>query len=272
VAPVITLTTDFGLHDPYVAAMKGVILSLNPDARIVDISHGVRPQQVEQGAFILGSACGYFPPGAVHVAVVDPGVGTGRLPIVLSAPGAVFVGPDNGLLSAALPEATRALAAGGPARVPLPEGLAAHVLAEPRFQRHPVSDTFHGRDIFAPAAAHLSLGVRAEEFGPELREVVAVPPFRGELQPDGSLAGRVLHIDRFGNLVTTVRGDQVEGRRVTVEVCGRRIEGVTRTYGAGEGLMAVTGSAGLLEVAVRNGDAAGALGAEIGAPVRVTFA
>jgi S-adenosylmethionine hydrolase len=267
--PLITLTTDFGLDDPYVAEMKGVILSLNPEARIVDISHGVRPQQIEQGGFILASAYPFFPPGTIHVAVVDPGVGGERLPVLLSTPEAIFIGPDNGLLSAALPEESRALAGDGPAPVQLPGGFSARALSDPRFHRHPVSNTFHGRDVFAPAAAHFSLGVRLEELGAPLTEIVALPPFRAAVQADGSILGRVIHIDRFGNVVTTVHGDQISGAGAVIEIRGVRIEGLSRTYAENEGPIAVAGSTGHLEIALSNGNAAFEIGAQIGDPVRV---
>src|SRR3990172_9289887 len=154
-APVITLTTDFGLSDPYVASLKGVILSINPSATIVDITHAVQPQRIEQGAFLLALSWPYFPAGAIHIVVVDPGVGTERRAIALATPTGTFVGPDNGVLSAALPDEARDAAAKEGRPVPLPPGTAAHLLANEDFQRTPISATFHGRDIFAPVAAHL---------------------------------------------------------------------------------------------------------------------
>ncbi|HEU4758499.1 MAG TPA: SAM-dependent chlorinase/fluorinase, partial [Dehalococcoidia bacterium] len=167
----ITLTTDFGLADAYVGEVKGVIHSIAPAATIVDISHEVPPQAIEEGAFVLAAAWRYFPVGTVHVAVVDPGVGTERAAIAVVTEQAVFVGPDNGVLSAALPEEARKRAGAGPRRVALPRGTAAFLLTNERFQRQPVSATFHGRDIFAPAAAHIASGVRPEEMGPRATEV-----------------------------------------------------------------------------------------------------
>ena len=268
-APIITLTTDFGLSDPYAASLKGVILSVNPDATIVDIAHSLRPQRIDQGAFILASAWPYFPPGTIHVAVVDPGVGTERRAIALATPAGAFVGPDNGILSAALADQTRERAGRGPSPVPLPPGTAAHLLTNDRFHRSPVSATFHGRDIFAPVAAHLSLGIPLDELGPETPEIVALPPFRAAPQPDGSLAGRVIHIDRFGNLVTDVRAEQLPKAPVLVEIRRRRIEGLSPTYGHKRGLQAVIGSTGFLEIALREGNAARELRADIGEPIIV---
>ncbi len=263
--PIIALLTDFGLADPYVGAMKGVVLSLNPDAVLVDISHQVRPQAVEQGAFLLEQAYPYFPPWTVFVAVVDPGVGTARRALALRTPRAFLVGPDNGLLSAALPEAVREQAGEGPAAVTLPEGYIAVAIENERYFRHPVSSTFHGRDIFAPSAAYLSLGTPLESLGPVVTEVVALPPFRARPRPDGALAGKVVHVDRFGNLVTNIRSRDLPGGHIEVEVCGRRVPGLVRTYAEAEGLCALIGSAGYLEIALPMGSAAEALGADIGA-------
>jgi S-adenosylmethionine hydrolase len=228
---IITLTTDFGHADPYVAAMKGVILSLNPVATIVDITHEVRPQQVAQGAFLLSQALPYFPPGTVHAVVVDPGVGTGRRALAVATLDALLVGPDNGVLSAALPDETRRRAGSpGPGAVTLPDGYRAAAITRRRYMREPVSGTFHGRDVFAPAAAHLSLGVALGALGPAVKKVLALPPFRARRRPDGVLEGHVLHVDRFGNLITDVRAEDLSTRRVEVRIGGRRIEGLSRKY------------------------------------------
>ena len=266
---VITLTTDFGLADPYVAAMKGVILSINPRATIVDVSHEVRPQRIEQGAFLLASAWPYFPPGTVHVAVVDPGVGSERRALALKTGDGVFIGPDNGILSAALPGAAREQAEPGGSPLALPPGPRAVVLSSDRFHRRPLSATFHGRDIFAPVAAHLSLGAPFQELGDPTDTIVALPPFRASRRPDGALTGRIIHIDRFGNLVTDVRGDQLPSGRFSVQVGARIVSGPVATYGEGAGLIALVGSAGYLEIALRDGNACAELGADIGQPVSV---
>jgi S-adenosylmethionine hydrolase len=271
-SPIITLTTDFGLADPYVAAMKGVILSISPAATIVDITHQVRPQQVAQAAFLLAQALPYFPRGTIHAVVVDPGVGTARPALALATPEMLLVGPDNGVLSAALPEETRRQAGPGPeaARVDLPEGYRAVALKRRRYMRKPVSATFHGRDIFAPAAAHLSLGMGLEALGPAVTKVQALPPFRARCRPDGALEGRVLHVDRFGNVVTDVRAEDLPKGRIDVSVGGRRIEGLFGTYEEEPALKALVGSAGYLEVACRGGSAAYSLGVDVGDGVLVT--
>ena len=267
--PVITLTTDFGLADPYVASMKGVILSVNPQAVIVDVSHAVRPQRIEQGAFLLEASLPHFPVGSIHVAVVDPGVGTRRRAIALRTPSGTFVGPDNGILSAALPDEIRSRAGEASGRVRLPEGSSGVALSDPRYHRQPVSDTFHGRDIFAPAAAHLSLGVPLSDLGEPVDEVVALPPFRARREPDGFRRGRIVHIDVFGNLITDVRGEDLASPRLTVEVSGRRIAGLQRAYASGQGLTALVGSSGFLEIALTGGSAAAELGIDVGEPVVV---
>jgi S-adenosylmethionine hydrolase len=270
-SPVITLTTDFGLADPYVAIMKGVILSLNPAAAIVDITHQVRPQQVAQAAFLLAQALPYFPPATIHVVVVDPGVGTARRALALVTPEMFLVGPDNGVLSAALPEGTRRQALPGPdsRSVHLPEGYRAVALRPGRYTRRPVSATFHGRDIFAPAASHLSLGVGLEALGPAVRKIQALPPFRAARRFDGSLDGRVMHVDRFGNVVTDVCGEDLQTGRVEVTIGGQRIEGLARTYEGEPDLKALVGSAGYLEVACRGGSAVERLGVDVGDSVLV---
>jgi len=172
-ASIITLTTDFGYDDAYVAAVKGVILSTNPMAQIVDIAHSVEPQNIAQGAFVLGVACRYFPKNTIHLAIVDPGVGSERRGIILKTSSAVFVAPDNGILSYVVSDLC--LAEDQSARHPrdfgrmaFKTGLEAAAISDPRFWRQPVSSTFHGRDIFAPVAAGLSLGISIYEFGEKI--------------------------------------------------------------------------------------------------------
>ena len=267
--PIITLATDFGLRDPYVAAMKGAILTINPATRLVDVSHAIRPQAIEEAVFVTAAAWPYFPPGAIHVVVVDPAVGSTRRLLALRTAGATFVGPDNGVLSAALSDDVRAATGDSPGPVGLPAGYRAVSLTNERYFRSPVSTTFHGRDIFGPVAAHLSLGVTLEQLGEPLERIVALPPFRARRQPDGSLRGRVLHIDAFGNLITDVRVDDLPSRSAAIEVGGRTVEGVSATYEPGAELRAVTGSSGYLEIAAPAGSAAAALKAGLGLTVVV---
>ena len=278
--PLITLTTDFGTEDAYVGVMKGVILGLNPEANIVDITHHVPPQSVEEGAFIIGSSHRYFPKGTVHAVVVDPGVGTSRNAVLLATPSAVFLAPDNGVLSYVLqegfhqkPGASEDLRAAplpteGEA-IDLPPNYLAYRLTNSEFWIHPVSSTFHGRDIFAPVAAHISLGVPPDRLGQRVQRLAWLP----QQQPrwDGAtLVGHVIHVDRFGNLITNIRAGLLPSERsVEVEIQGRRISGLSDSYEAGERVLAIVGSHGNLEISVRNGSAARELKAAVGDPVRV---
>lgn len=262
--PVITLTTDFGSSDAYVAAIKGVILGINPEAIIVDISHDVGPQQVAEAAFILSTAWPYFPPGTIHVVVVDPGVGTARRALLLASESAFFIAPDNGVLSYIV-EHVCSPAAGASTAAPrrLCPKLRAFVLTQPRYWRSPVSHTFHGRDIFAPVAAHLSLGVAPEEMGEAVDSVLAfaVPPPHREA---GVVVGHIVHIDHFGNLITNITEADIAAGVDSVEVAGRSIAGVGQTYAQRRGLVALIGSSGHLEIAVRDGSAARLLKSKVG--------
>jgi len=244
----ITLTTDFGLADSYVGVMKGVILGIDPTATIVDISHDIAPQDVQEAAYVVYTAYSYFPPDTIHVVVVDPGVGSRRRAIALRAAQATFVAPDNGVLSYVL------------AREEMKEAVS---LTNSRYHRPTVSHTFHGRDIFAPVAAHLSRGVPLTELGEPLTEIVTFPLPQPQVLPDGGVAGHILHIDRFGNLILDVgEADFTLGEGIILEVAGRRIQGLGRTFTdvlAGE-LVAYIGSSGHLEIALREGNAAQSLG------------
>jgi S-adenosylmethionine hydrolase len=254
-APIVTLTTDFGTRDAYVAAMKGVVLGIAPHARLVDVSHDVAAHDVTEGALALESAVPFFPAGAVHLAVVDPGVGTARRGLALVSEGAIFVGPDNGLFT------------------PFLEGheWRAFELTAAEYRLRSVSRTFHGRDVFAPAAAHLALGVAPERLGPRIDDPVRLH-WSSMRETHGAVAGTVLHIDRFGNLVTSIRAEAFEAfGPLSIRLAGRPLPFVG-TYGeltpgqAG----ALIGGSGRLEIAVREGSAAARLRARRGTPVVVS--
>ncbi len=253
---IVTLLSDFGLEDPYVAQMKGVVLTINPAARLVDLTHGVPPQDILRGALALEAAYRYFPAGTVHLAVVDPGVGGARRPLAVRADGHYFVGPDNGLLGF--------LFAGRRAR--------AVALRDPAFHRPAVSRTFHGRDVFAPVAAHLSLGVPLGRFGPPVRDPVRLTWPRPRATRAGVL-GQVLLADRFGNLLTNLREADLPGPAAAcvVEVGGARIAGLASAYSERPrgALGALVDSSGRLEIFVREGSARERLGIGPGARVRV---
>lgn len=273
---VITLLTDFGTADGYVAAMKGVILSRNPRAVLVDVTHEVGPQDVRGAAFVLHTVHRYFPPRTVHLVVVDPGVGTERAGLILDTGQALYVGPDNGLFSFLLAEERERSGQEVGLReiahisiVEVPPHWRAVLIAESSFWLPEPSNTFHGRDIFAPVAAHLSLGEPVERFGPRLDTLRAFDVPVARKLPDGGVEGAVLHVDRFGNLITSIRGDELPRGSFTTEVAGRHIEGISRTYADGSGLIVLVGSSGYLEVALSGGSAASATGLGVGSPVRV---
>jgi S-adenosyl-L-methionine hydrolase (adenosine-forming) len=249
--PIITLLTDFGTQDYFVAAMKGVILSANPTAAIVDITHDVPPQDIHAAAFNLLAAYRDFPSGTIHVAVVDPGVGSSRRPILIECAEQVFVGPDNGLFSWICAREGRF--------------LARHLTNE-KFFRHPKSATFHGRDVFAPVAAALSKRVAAEEFGPLIDDLIELEPLTPRANDDGTLEAAIIHIDRFGNCITNLTAEQVANeanRRTMLVVNDHEITGFREFFSADgdadDTLFMISGSTGFIEIAAQNSSAASIL-------------
>lgn len=262
---IVTLLTDFGTSDYFVGAMKGALLSVNPEAVIVDITHEVAPHDVEEAAFTLLAAYETFPEGTVHVAVVDPGVGSARRAIAVEGAGRLFVGPDNGVFGHVYERLGR---------------FRVFHAVERKFFREPVSTTFHGRDLFAPVAGALSLGVRPRKLGPEVTDFVRLP-FAAPFQRHAStLVAAVIHVDRFGNCITNVTtrdlGGEARARGASLVAGGRRIDSFRRFFADDAGApgepFAVWGSAGLLEIAVFKGSAARALGLARGSEVEVVFA
>ena len=262
--PVITLLSDFGLSDSYVGAMKGVISSICPWASIVDITHEAPPQDVLQGAFLLSTAWQFFPSGTVHVAVVDPGVGTERKPLLVQSRDHFFLAPDNGILSLVLPGEDDGAAPFQAYQAAVPQGVEAFALTNSAYWLHPVSNTFHGRDIFAPVAANLLLGAVPADMGERVEEMVrlAVPK---PLRQDGCLTGYVLHLDRFGNIVTNIVMQDIAemSSGIEIEVGKRKISRFSNTYGDTNELTALIGGQGYLEVALPNGNAALELGVRV---------
>jgi len=268
-AAIITLTTDFGIQDTYVAAMKGVILDINPKVTLVDICHSIEPQNIPQAAFLISTAYGYFPKGTIHMVIVDPEVGSRRRAIILKTRKAFFLAPDNGVLSYIIhrPWPKRGLSKAEPKG--LPPGLQAIEISNSKFWHHPVSSTFHGRDIFAPVAAHLSLGVPLQEFGPPITSLKAFPLPKPQLRARGELIGHILHIDRFGNIITDIDREDLPSGKFSIEIAGRQIESLSASYAEADRLLALIGSSGNLEIAVKNSSAAALLGARIGDEVRI---
>jgi S-adenosyl-L-methionine hydrolase (adenosine-forming) len=255
---IITLTTDFGTRDTYAAEMKAAILSIAPDVHIVDVTHEIAPHDVLEGALALEAAAPWFPPATIHVAVVDPGVGTARRGLAMASKDQVFIGPDNGLFTPFLGASA----------------WRAFELTETEFRRATVSPTFHGRDVFAPAAAHVALGLSPERLGPRVTDPVLLAWPRPRVAAYW-IGGAVVHVDRFGNLVTSIPGDALAslGSSLTVRVGARSLPPV-RTYGelARGRAGAVVGSRNRLEIAVNAGSAAAVLGARRGTSVVVSRA
>ncbi|MEW5725443.1 MAG: SAM-dependent chlorinase/fluorinase [Thermodesulfobacteriota bacterium] len=236
--PIITLTTDFGLRDNFVGVMKGVILGLNPQAAIVDLGHEVPAHDPAAAAFLVHTARPYFPEGTIHVVVVDPGVGSDRALLAARAFGQVFLAPDNGVLSYVLEAAPSSVI---------------RELTNTALRLPEISRTFHGRDILAPAAAHLSLGVPFEDLGPETRDFMRLPSLEAHLDQD-RIVGQVVYVDRFGNLVTNIPARQVEaraGRGLTITAAHIFLVGLAEAYSdvkPGQ-WVAVAGSSGFIEIA-----------------------
>jgi hypothetical protein len=256
--PVISLLTDFGLTDTYVGQLKAALLRVSPAAVLVDLTHAVPAQDVRAGAFLLWSAVEAFPEGSLHLAVVDPGVGSARRKVaVRSRRGDILVGPDNGLLVPALEQLG---------------GLAAAVeLTESAYWGPRQSRTFHGRDVFAPVVGHLAAGVALERLGPALAQLQAPFSFPPPSEENGCPVGEVLHVDTYGNLITNLPGTLLPAR-FQVRVGSTIIQGAPHAHYqavAPGGLLALTGSAGLLELSVRDGSAATVLGAGRGTRVHV---
>ena len=269
--PLITLLTDFGTADYFVAAVKGVILAGNPtanSANIVDITHDIPPGDIEAAAFTLLAACSSFPPGTIHVAVVDPGVGSARMPILIKLGEQFFIGPDNGILSYVCDSNES-------------QGVKAELfhLTNAEYFRHPVSATFHGRDVFAPVAAALSIGVQPAQLGTSISNIVRLSQLRPTTSRDGRLLARIIHIDRFGNCVTNITQNDLTAKMMaagaTLRHNGKLVQSF-RNYFAEEmtdkdRVFGIWGSAGFLEIAAANEPAAKLLKARRGDAVIVSI-
>lgn len=259
---IVTLLSDFGLKDPYVAEMKGAILAIWSRAQIVDVSHDVDKFDIQMGAFLLASATPYFPEGTVHVAVVDPGVGTKRKPIVVETRRSFFVGPDNGVLMlAALKEGIRRV----------------YAIENPQFMRSRVSATFQGRDVFAPAAAYLASGCPAPSFGSAVSDYV-VPDFSKPRLEENAVLGNILHVDAFGNVITNISSDSIKmraGEKTKTLKVEMHAETVALNYCAAYGdvppgeAVALVGSHDFLEISVNQGSAAKRFNVKRGDSIRI---
>jgi len=261
--PIITLLSDFGLRDPYVAEMKAVILSICRETSIIDISHEVEKFNIRMGAFILAQAARYFPEGTIHVAVVDPGVGTERRPIIVETKRSLYVGPDNGvLILAAQNESIKCI----------------WEISNPKYMLKNISRTFHGRDIFSPVAAYLAKGVKPSEFGPEIHDPVK-PSFVSPKIKKGVISGEIIHIDGFGNLITNIAQKDLkaaciyEGEFLSVQLGSEQLKlKVCSSYGEVpiNTPLSIIGGTGFLEISVNQGNASKIFNAKVGTSVTLT--
>ena len=256
--PLITLTTDFGTSDHFAGAMKGVIASIAPKARVIDISHDVAAYDITQAGFVIAQAWQCFPKGTIHVVVVDPGVGSARRPILVEAGGQYFIGPDNGVFSLVYEAGAHKVRA----------------ITNAKVFRKNVSRTFHGRDVFAPAAAHLAKGMKAAQFGKIIHDEVRSWSAQPEKSAKGVWRGSILKVDRFGNLITNFhidRFDDVKTHAFELRAAKERIHRLALTYSETEigEMFVIVGSAGYLEIAANQASAAARLGFSAGAPIEL---
>jgi S-adenosylmethionine hydrolase len=261
--PIITLTTDYGINDHLVGVMKGVIFGINPDVNIVDITHGVLPHDILDGALTIGQAYRYYPPKTVHVVVVDPGVGTARRPILVAADQHYLIAPDNGVLSAVYDQT---------------EALSVWNLTSEHYFRQPMSKTFHGRDIFAPVAAWLTKSWQTSAFGEPITDFArfALPKPKAD---GNTIKGVVLRVDHFGNLITNLTQENAaaifaEGAKFTLKVGNGSVATIVATFAQGPAgtPVGIIGSSGYLEISINRGNAARTLGSMRGAEVTVELA
>jgi len=249
---IITLTTDFGLRDAYLGIMKGVILGIFPSAKLVDLSHNLEPQNIQEASYILLSAVKFFPPGTVHLAVVDPGVGSARRAVIVESKPQFLVGPDNGIFTDFINNKSRI-----------------YELTERKFFLNKISQTFHGRDIFAPVSAHLAKGVSPEELGTRIQDPILLARPKPKMIEE-KIKGEVIYIDRFGNLITNIKEEMIPQKPI-IRIMGKEIIGLAKNYAeqAPGTLIAIIGSAGFLEISLTQDNAGQKLKASIGQAVEL---
>lgn len=262
--PLITLLTDFGISDPYVGIMKGIIADIAPKARVIDLTHMITPQNIREGALALDRAYSYFPAGTIHLAVIDPGVGTERHALAIRTDHYLFVGPDNGLFTFVIKRAKSSQ-----------KPIKAVRLENPRYRLEPVSPVFHGRDLFAPAAAYLAAGAALENFGDVIESPVVIPmPFPEAIS--NGYHGEIWAVDHFGSLETNMESNLLSGidpKQIRIKVAGKVVDHWVRTFADGEPgeLVALVNSSGRLCISLVNGSAANELNAGVGTPVDLIF-
>lgn len=261
---VITLLTDFGYTDAYLGSLKGAILSINPSVNLVDITHDILPYDLVGAGFVLRSAANNFPQGTIHLTVVDPGVGSARRPLIVITPPQIFVGPDNGIFSQVLGLDSLSGDEGiVPRYIPLPKNVQAYCLDNSQYWNQPVSETFHGRDVFGPVAAYLSLGVSPDVLGKRIDSMLYIP-FPEVKVSKSSIEGSIIVVDHFGNLVTNIRSSLINTGETLFRIGGHSVNGLSHSYSERGPLLAIIGSHGFVEIALRNGNAAEFLGVGVG--------
>ena len=275
-APVITLTTDFGNQDAYVANIKGIILNINHKATVVDITHTIEPYNIGHAAYIISTVFHYFPSGTIHIVIIDPSVGSQRNAVIFKTPSAIFLAPDNGVLSYIIDELEQPLL--HPTSDIMTELQQKHVpkntqaisITNQNYWNHPVSTTFHGRDIFAPVAAHLSLSTPIQKFGEKIDSLNVFPISHPHLDHEGNMNGKILYIDHFGNLITNIREQYLPQGKISITIGHHTISGLGTCYHQSKGLTAIINSNGYLEVAFKEGSAARLLGCKMGEQVKIS--
>ncbi len=249
--PIVTLTTDFGTKDSYVAAMKGVILRINPNINIIDLTHDISPQNILEANLFLYNSCPYFPQGTIHLVIIDPGVGTDRDPIVVSAGNQIFVCPNNGVLTML----SRKL-----------QIREMRIIQNKDFMLKDISSTFHGRDIFAPTAGYLASGKKLDAVGEKLEDIVIIK-IPEPIIKNKEIIGEIIHIDKFGNLISNINSDLlVKLENYKISICNIKLDKIYDTYGEKNinETLTLIGSSGFLEISINQGNAFRELGIEIG--------
>ena len=271
---IITLLTDFGSKDNYLAAVNAVILTINPNVIFVDITHEITPQNLWEAAFQLGTAAHHFPAGTIHLAIVDPGVGTSRRPLLLQTPHGTFIGPDNGIFTIALNKGrfySQEDSSSNTAHTQtVPNEYHAYQLTNLKYWRHPISNTFHGRDIFGPVAGHLSAGVPVKALGVKVNSIRSLR-LPNLIRTDHIIVGEVIHVAQFGNLITNIPEEDLLHKNLLIKIGQHTIPHINHTYADQKGIQAMIGSYGLLEIAMYSDSAEQVLGLSTNSQVEVKF-
>lgn len=267
---VITLTTDFGINDGYIASLKGVILDINPSATVIDICNTIKPQNILQASYIINGVFSYFPEKSIHLVIIDPDVGSKRKAIILSVLSHYFIAPDNGVMSFILnrfiksSKYNKSTGEFAITRKKIPDNTEATAITNSLYWNKKISPVFHGRDIFAPVAAYLSSGLPASSFGASVHYLNTYNNLQPYKNSSGEIIGKIIHIDNFGNIITNIEARHLSRTHISVLVGGIVIHGINKYYAEKDDFIALLGSSDYLEVSLRNGNASAKLGVTIG--------